>query len=83
MDPAAVQRPGPVQAPDRKAAGAAAPRRRQLPQRARLRGKKGIIVCGLADNYLRENLDPDHDYSILSIRQYPLPAGKVRTRRAR
>ncbi|MDH3816278.1 MAG: thiamine pyrophosphate-dependent enzyme [Acidobacteriota bacterium] len=43
-----------------------------------LRGKKGVIVCGLAGNYLRENLDPDHDISILSICQYPLPAGKVR-----
>jgi len=43
-----------------------------------LRGKTGVIVCGLADNYLRENLAVDHDYSILSIRQYPLPAGKVR-----
>jgi len=43
-----------------------------------LRGKTGVIVCGLADNYLRENLTADHDYSILSIRQYPLPAGKVR-----
>ena len=43
-----------------------------------LRGKKGVIVCGLAGNYLRENLDPDHDFSILSICQYPLPAGKVR-----
>ncbi|MBD3871625.1 MAG: indolepyruvate ferredoxin oxidoreductase, partial [Acidobacteria bacterium] len=33
---------------------------------------------GLAENYLRENLEADHDLSILSIRQYPLPAGKVR-----
>jgi indolepyruvate ferredoxin oxidoreductase alpha subunit len=43
-----------------------------------LRGKDGVIVCGLAGNYLYENLEPDHDYSILSICQYPLPAGKVR-----
>jgi len=43
-----------------------------------LRGKTGVIVCGLAGNYLYENLEPDHDYSILSICQYPLPAGKVR-----
>jgi indolepyruvate ferredoxin oxidoreductase alpha subunit len=43
-----------------------------------LGGSKGIIVCGLADNYLRENLESDHDYSILSIRQYPLPSGKIR-----
>jgi indolepyruvate ferredoxin oxidoreductase alpha subunit len=44
-----------------------------------LRGKSGVIACGLAGNYLFENLDEDHDYSILSICQYPLPAEKVRT----
>jgi len=43
-----------------------------------LAGRSGIIVCGLAENYLRENLESDHDLSILSIRQYPLPSGKVR-----
>ena len=43
-----------------------------------LAGKSGVLVCGLAENYLRENLTPDHDLSILSIRQYPLPSGKVR-----
>lgn len=43
-----------------------------------LAGKIGVLVCGLAENYLRENLEPDHDLSILSIRQYPLPSGKVR-----
>ncbi|MGD9253731.1 MAG: thiamine pyrophosphate-dependent enzyme [Holophagae bacterium] len=43
-----------------------------------LRGKDGILVCGLGDNYLRENLEPDHEYSILSVRQYPLPSDKVR-----
>ncbi len=43
-----------------------------------LAGKKGVIACGIADNYLRENLPPDHDYSVLSIRQYPVPAGKIR-----
>ena len=41
-------------------------------------GKTGILVCGLADNYLRENIGADHDYSVLSVRQYPLPVGKVR-----
>jgi indolepyruvate ferredoxin oxidoreductase alpha subunit len=44
-----------------------------------LRGKSGIIACGLAHNYLHENLDADHDFSILSICQYPLPAEKIRT----
>ena len=43
-----------------------------------LRGKSGIITCGLAGNYLYENLEPDHDYSILSIGQYPLPAARVK-----
>jgi indolepyruvate ferredoxin oxidoreductase alpha subunit len=41
-------------------------------------GSSGILVCGLADNYLRENIGTEHDYSVLSVRQYPLPAGKVR-----
>jgi indolepyruvate ferredoxin oxidoreductase alpha subunit len=44
-----------------------------------LRGKSGIIACGLAGNYLFENLESDHDYSILSICQYPLPANMVRS----
>ncbi|MEE4216986.1 MAG: thiamine pyrophosphate-dependent enzyme [Xanthomonadales bacterium] len=43
-----------------------------------LRGNSGIIACGLAHNYLFENLEPDHDHSVLSIAQYPLPAEKVR-----
>jgi indolepyruvate ferredoxin oxidoreductase alpha subunit len=43
-----------------------------------LRGTSGVIACGLAGNYLYENLGEDHDYSILSICQYPLPAEKVR-----
>ncbi len=44
-----------------------------------LRGTKGVISCGLTENYLRENLEDDHDLSILSIRQYPIPTEKVRT----
>ncbi|MCD4750273.1 MAG: hypothetical protein K8R59_12955 [Thermoanaerobaculales bacterium] len=43
-----------------------------------LRGKLGVLTCGIAENYLRENLEKDHDFSILSIRQYPIPAEKVR-----
>ncbi len=42
-----------------------------------LAGKRGIITCGLAENYLRENIS-DGDDSVLSIRQYPVPAGKIR-----
>ena len=44
----------------------------------RLAGTTGVIACGLAENYLSENLEADHDLSILSVRQYPLPAQKVR-----
>jgi indolepyruvate ferredoxin oxidoreductase alpha subunit len=44
----------------------------------RLASRKGVISCGIADNYLRENLASDHDLSVLSIRHYPLPVGKVR-----
>jgi indolepyruvate ferredoxin oxidoreductase alpha subunit len=43
-----------------------------------LAGHAGVISCGIADNYLRENLAPDHDLSVLLIRHYPLPVGKVR-----
>ena len=44
-----------------------------------LRGRHGVVACGLAGNYLYENLEPDHDLSVLSIGQYPLPAKKIRT----
>ncbi len=43
-----------------------------------LRGPRGVISCGLTDNYLKENIGEDHDFSILSIRQYPIPAEKIR-----
>ncbi len=43
-----------------------------------LAGTVGIISCGIADNYLRENIDGNGDYSILRIRHYPVPAGKMR-----
>jgi len=43
-----------------------------------LRGRSGAITCGIAENYLRENLPREHDLSILSIRHYPLPVGKIR-----
>jgi len=44
----------------------------------RLAGSKGVIVCGIAENYLRENIEDDHDLSILTIRHYPLPVEKIR-----
>ncbi len=41
--------------------------------------KKGIIVTGIAINYLHENLaDSQNEYSILTIRQYPAPTEKIR-----
>lgn len=43
-----------------------------------LRGPSGVIACGLAANYLLENLEPAHDISILTISQYPIPPSKVR-----
>ena len=42
-----------------------------------LAGKTGIITCGISDNYYRENAIGD-DRSVLSIRQYPVPASKIR-----
>lgn len=43
-----------------------------------LKGKKGILTCGIAENYLLESLPEDHDFSLLSIRQYPVPVEKIR-----
>jgi len=42
-----------------------------------LKGKKGIIAAGIAYNYLMENLDSGHDFSILKISAYPFPLGKI------
>ena len=39
----------------------------------------GIIACGIAYNYVMENLDKNEElYSILKISQYPLPKKKVK-----
>ena len=46
--------------------------------RLELRGSKGVIACGLAGNYLLENLEPEHDFSVLMLRQYPLPTRLLR-----
>jgi len=43
-----------------------------------LRGKRGVICCGITENYLRENLEEGHEFSILSLRQYPIPTEKLR-----
>ncbi|NJW54845.1 hypothetical protein, partial [Salinimicrobium oceani] len=45
------------------------------------KGKKGgvgIITCGIAYNYVMENLGEDESHSILKISQYPLPKEKVK-----
>lgn len=44
-----------------------------------LRSRRGVIACGIVANYLHENLTEDHDLSILSLRQYPVPVEKIRT----
>ncbi len=44
----------------------------------KLRGKRGVITCGITENYLLENLPEDHEFSMLSLRQYPIPTEKVR-----
>lgn len=42
----------------------------------RLEGRKsvetGVITCGIALNYLKENLTDDNDYALLSIASYPV-----------
>jgi len=43
-----------------------------------LRGKRGLIACGITLNYALENLPEDHDWSILTIGQYPVPREKIR-----
>lgn len=43
-----------------------------------LRGPKGIIVSGIAYNYLLEVVGPDSAYSVLKIGTYPIPAEPVR-----
>jgi len=43
-----------------------------------LRGKRGLIACGITLNYALENLPEDHDWSILAIGQYPVPPQKIR-----
>ncbi len=43
-----------------------------------LRGRRGVIACGITMNYVLEALPEDHDVSILALGQYPIPAAKVR-----
>ena len=41
--------------------------------------RTGIITCGIASNYIRENLPDDQsEYSVLTIRQYPVPIEKLK-----
>lgn len=43
-----------------------------------LLGRRGILCCGIAHNYVREALGDDLEDSILKIGSYPLPCDKVR-----
>ncbi len=43
-----------------------------------LAGQKGVITCGIAQNYYLENMGAEHDQSVLSLAQYPIPANLVR-----
>ena len=43
-----------------------------------LKGKRGVIAAGIAYNYLLENLDGKHNFSILKMSAYPFPLGKIR-----
>lgn len=40
--------------------------------------RRGIIACGIGINYVRENLEPSDDYSILKLSQYPLSETQLR-----
>ena len=40
--------------------------------------KLGIIACGLAYNYVMENIGEKNPYSVLKISQYPLPKQKIK-----
>ncbi|NOT01988.1 MAG: indolepyruvate ferredoxin oxidoreductase [Phycisphaerales bacterium] len=46
--------------------------------RLTLRGPKGVIVTGLANNYFREASAGADGYSVLKLGVYPVPAGMVR-----
>ncbi len=43
-----------------------------------LRGPKGIIVCGIGNNYVREAIGENSNYSVLKIGTYPVPATQLR-----
>ncbi len=40
--------------------------------------KIGIVACGIAYNYVAENLLDLTDYAVLQLQQYPLPADTIR-----
>jgi indolepyruvate ferredoxin oxidoreductase alpha subunit len=43
-----------------------------------LAGRRGVIACGIAHNYVMEANDGPGELSILKIGQYPIPTGLVR-----
>lgn len=46
--------------------------------RLTLRGSKGVIVTGIADNYFQEAFGGDHKFSVLHITAYPVSPRLVR-----
>ncbi len=44
----------------------------------KLAGRRGILTCGLAYNYVREVLGQQSDFSLLRVCTYPLPAERIR-----
>ncbi len=46
--------------------------------RLSLRGRKGIIAAGLANNYVREVIGDETEYSVLKLSVYPVPTELVR-----
>jgi indolepyruvate ferredoxin oxidoreductase alpha subunit len=42
-------------------------------ERCKVKGKLGIIACGIAFNYLQENFPDGFENPVLKISQYPLP----------
>lgn len=56
-------------------------RRAQMsPYNTYVQGKSrcGIVACGIGANYVRENLEPSDDYTVLKISQYPLSESQLR-----
>ncbi|MBQ8863364.1 MAG: indolepyruvate ferredoxin oxidoreductase subunit alpha [Rikenellaceae bacterium] len=47
------------------------------------RAKLGVVACGIAYNYVMENLSEDDDVAVLKVSQYPLPEAQIKALAAR